>query len=210
MKTDIIRIDSTGNGMEQALNEVEKFAGYEGLDHKQALQLRLLGEELMGMFRGITGTSEANFYAEGQNGECSLHLEASVNVNRSKKDELLSLSKSGKNIAARGFMGKALELFEDFMLNYDDVQSYSAKNEGGYVPFMTLGMTGADTMDVASGMPFWSLEAYRSGVEQQKGSGDVDEEVWDELEKSIVANLADDVQIGVRDRHVQMVILKKF
>jgi hypothetical protein len=35
-------------------------------------------------------------------------------------------------------------------------------------------------------------------------------EEWDELEKSIVANIADEVQISIRDTTVEMVIFKKF
>ena len=35
-------------------------------------------------------------------------------------------------------------------------------------------------------------------------------EDWDELEKSVVANLADDVRIGIAGQDVEMVISKKF
>lgn len=36
------------------------------------------------------------------------------------------------------------------------------------------------------------------------------EEAWDELEKSIVAKLADDVQVGIRSGKVELVIRKRF
>ena len=35
-------------------------------------------------------------------------------------------------------------------------------------------------------------------------------EKWDELEKSIVAKLADDVIVGVRGKNVEIVIKKEF
>ena len=35
-------------------------------------------------------------------------------------------------------------------------------------------------------------------------------EAWDELEKSIIANLADDVLVGVRKDKVEILIIKKF
>ncbi len=33
---------------------------------------------------------------------------------------------------------------------------------------------------------------------------------WDELEKSIVANIADEVQVGVQKDSVELVIIKQF
>jgi hypothetical protein len=35
-------------------------------------------------------------------------------------------------------------------------------------------------------------------------------EAWDELEKSVVSNLADDVKVSINGRNVEMVILKQF
>jgi hypothetical protein len=36
------------------------------------------------------------------------------------------------------------------------------------------------------------------------------EEALDELEKSIVANIADDIQVSVEGNHIEMIIRKKF
>ena len=35
-------------------------------------------------------------------------------------------------------------------------------------------------------------------------------EEWDELERSIVANLADDVTVGVRNQKVRLTVIKTF
>ena len=35
-------------------------------------------------------------------------------------------------------------------------------------------------------------------------------EAWDELEKSVIASVADDVIVGVRGKRAEIVILKKF
>jgi hypothetical protein len=35
-------------------------------------------------------------------------------------------------------------------------------------------------------------------------------EAWDELEKSIVASIADDVSVYIKDSHVKIEITKKF
>ena len=35
-------------------------------------------------------------------------------------------------------------------------------------------------------------------------------EAWDELEKSIVANIADEVIVGARTNYVDIIVVKKF
>ena len=49
----------------------------------------------------------------------------------------------------------------------------------------------------------WTLSRYK---DSQKNS----EEPWDELEKSIIANLADDVIVSVKGNKVEIVIVKTF
>jgi hypothetical protein len=49
----------------------------------------------------------------------------------------------------------------------------------------------------------WTLSKYR---DSKKGEA----EPWDELEKSIIANLADDVVVSVKGKNVEIVISKKF
>ena len=49
----------------------------------------------------------------------------------------------------------------------------------------------------------WEFSQYKDEVEQ-------DSEEWDEMEKSIVANLADDVLIGTRKNYIDIVVVKKF
>ena len=65
MKTNEVLIDNHGSGMDDALREVEKFAVYQDLSHKDTLRLRLLAEEMMGMVRSVAGDFQACFWAEG-------------------------------------------------------------------------------------------------------------------------------------------------
>ena len=59
-------------------------------------------------------------------------------------------------------------------------------------------------------MTIWTLQTYRVDLDQARTDGDFAEEAWDELEKSIVAKLADDVAVGVRGDRIDLVIRKKF
>jgi hypothetical protein len=53
----------------------------------------------------------------------------------------------------------------------------------------------------------WTLDYY---VKQQKEGTAESGEAWDQIEKSIVAKLADDVIVGVRGKKVEIVIKKEF
>ena len=52
---------------------------------------------------------------------------------------------------------------------------------------------------------FWSLDQYRSSVKKDKQS-----EAWDEIEKSVLASVADDVIVGVKGTQADIIIVKKF
>ena len=73
----------------------------------------------------------------------------------------------------------------------------------GWIAFVD-GDGSIDAMDFE-----WSLLQYRSMVEKEKQQKKA-EEAWDELEKSVVANIADDVRVGVRGDIVEMTIIKRY
>ena len=103
MKTDVIQVNSRGQGFDRALEETARFAAWVGADHKKALQLRLLAEETLGMIRAITGVFEADFWIEStRSGACLLHLDAETIMDLSKKQDLIAISTDKKNAAAEG------------------------------------------------------------------------------------------------------------
>ena len=74
MKTDVIHVSSSGKGMNEALAQAEAAANYKSLSKKDAIRMRLLAEELLGMFRSIAGKTEADFWVEDENKSFELHL----------------------------------------------------------------------------------------------------------------------------------------
>ena len=203
METNRIIIKNNGTGRDRLFEELEKFATYQELSYKETLRLRLLAEELLGMVEEIVGDFGAYFWIEGEDKDVSLHLETYVEMDIAKREELLSVASSGKNMAARGVMGK---LLETYLLNYDEVSRYAA--DSGMNPFAydDYGMMNAG-MDWSTN--YWSLDRYRSDVEEHRSETE-GARAWDELEKSIVAKLADDVLVGIRSDKVKMIIKKKF
>ncbi len=51
----------------------------------------------------------------------------------------------------------------------------------------------------------WSMEKYKSELKKKN-----DEDSWDELEKSIVANIADDVSVNIVGSDVEIIVTKAF
>ena len=208
MQTDKIRVNSNGAGIESALEEVSKFSAYMELDGKSALRLRLLAEEMLGMVNAITGEFEADFWLEGERQKvCRLYLMAETRMNLSKKRELIEVSSDKKNAAYKGFMGKIRELMEEGVYMADEVNTATAD-----MPFLyrTMGVCDAETAAMNSYVYQWSLAKYRAGIDDAKESDEDATEAWDELEKSIVANIADDVRVGVKGDTVELVIEKNF
>lgn len=192
MKTDILTISSDGTNMEAALAQVDKVAAYKELSPKDMMVLRLLAEETMALVRAITGSVNGEFWMEDEDGVYTLHLQVTSLMDEQQKDQLLSASTSGKNEATRGFMGKIRSFFEP----------------SSSVPLFSAGLGGAPQMYNSY---VWSMGDYRDQLRQyneqnEKGA----REAWDELEKSVVGHLADDVKVSILGRTVEMTIETRF
>ena len=205
MKSDIIHVDSDGSGLDQALKQVELVSEYKSLPKKNALHLRLLAEEMTGMLSSITSELEADFWIEDETKDkkdtFSLHLVTETPMNTEKREKLLSVTSSGKNAAAKGIMGKIRDVFTRAFEPPDGsfAAEYSASN------MLYYGMNVGGVTPIA--MQVWSLNQYRDELEKNRGE---ESEEWDELERSIVANIADEVEVYIRDIEVELVIYKSF
>jgi hypothetical protein len=198
MKSDACVVKRGGLGLEKILTEVEKVTAYNGLQKKEALRLRLLAEELVGMLPELVKNFEGCFWLQNDEKKYELHVELSVGgLSKEKKDQLIAVSASKKNAAASGFMGKIRDIAENMLL-FSDEPSHDFFFEDEY-------LYGYGVADVHFSRA-WSLEHY---VEQRKTEKKLEDE-WDQLEKSIVAKLADDVIVGVRGKKVEIIIKKEF
>ena len=194
MKTDVIVVSSKENQMEEVLSIVEKVAVYKELSRKNALHLRLLAEEMMGMIHSIAREAYGEFWIADQNGVFELHLQMRTLLDDKQREQLISASTSGKNDATRGLMGKIRAFFE----------------MSGETPmFSGLFMLGSAPQ--MYGSLVWSMEDYREQLRQysEKHHDDA-QEAWDELEKSVIAHVADDVRVSIMGRTAEMTIIKKF
>ena len=199
MAVEKIKIKNDAAGVEAALEATERYAGQRGISGKNRIHLNILSEELIGMVKAITKEFEAEYWIDDEEGIIKLYLEAETVMDSEKKINLVSVSKSQKNEAAKGLMGKIRDVFEYMLFSPADVADMqlaqihtNAMMMGGYV--------GAIATDY-----IWSLERYRYDVKDAVANQEA-QEAWDELEKSVIANLADDVRVWVRGNKVRLVI----
>ena len=60
---------------------------------------------------------------------------------------------------------------------------------------------------MADALYSWSMQKYKSEIDAVRSE---ESEAWDELEKSIIANIADEVSVGVTKNSVELIVQKKF
>ncbi|MBQ7216627.1 MAG: hypothetical protein IJS39_11675 [Synergistaceae bacterium] len=204
MKAQGIKISNTGENMDEALNITEKAAESMGLNSRDTLRLRLLAEEMMSMVRAITGSFTADFWLEHEGRNCKMILSAKSDLDYGKRSEFLSVSTSGKNTAKVGIMEKIRGIFEAGL--YGMEQSFAAQAEYG-VGMYGVGMMGAADAGMTEAIYAWSMQKYKDEIAANRTEYP---DVWDELEKSIIANIADDVSVGARKDGVMLVVQKNF
>ena len=199
MKTDVIVVSSKGLRMEKALAEVDKVSAYKELSPKGAMHLRLLTEEMMGMMRSITGETEGKFWIEDKDGVYGLHLQVETRMTSTKREQLLAASSSGRNESARGLMGRLRDFFD------------RGADEDVSVMCSPMLLSGFQEYVAGSSLDWeWSMTRYEQaltdGVERHDEAAS---EAWDELEKSVVAHVADDIRVAIRGTRVEMTIEKE-
>lgn len=189
MKSDVISVSSRYDTTAEAIEQAEKVAVYGELSHKEALHLRLLAEEMMSMIRAIAGEVSGQFWIQNRRSHYELHLLVDTAMDEQKRKALLSTSKTGKNEANRGFMGKIRAFFEPM----EDVPIYFECQPDAMYQEIS-----------------WTMAGY-----QQKLENDMEHDregakaAWDELEKSVIGHIADDVKVSIRGHEVEMIVYKK-
>lgn len=204
MKSNVCKIEKGIKDLAVILKESEKVAVYNELTHKQTLQLRLICEEVDGMLPNIVDNFSGDFWIDFEDGVCKVNISLRFDeFTAEKKQGLVDIAKNKKNAATVGIVGKIRSALENVFLDQDSFGSNEMLLESRY-----FSMDYYNAADHFSGMDyacFWSLEQYRSTVKKEDKK-----EAWDELEKSVIASVADDVIVGVKGKRADIVIVKKF
>jgi hypothetical protein len=198
MKSNVCKIEKGTRDLAAILKESERVAEYNGLTHKQTLQLRLLCEEIDGMLPNIIEDFEGSLWIDFEDGVCKVNISIRIpEFNTEKKEELINIAKNKKNAAVVGIVGKIRNAIENFFLDEETREAFALSTG-------TLGLAAeySTSLDYSY---LWRLDEYRSFVKKEEQT-----EAWDEIEKSVIASVADDVIVGVKGKCAEIVIIKKF
>lgn len=197
MRSSVCKIEKGTGDLGAILAESEKVARYIGLDHKEAMKLRLICEEIDGLLPNITDEFEGDFWIDHEDGVCKVNVSIRIpEFNATKKKELISLANDKRNAAAVGIIGKIRNAIENFFLSEGSTDALDASS----ITFHTA--TGySEGVDYSY---LWSLQQYKDTMEKDET------ETWDELEKSVITSVADDVIVSIRGNSADIVIVKRF
>ena len=194
MKSNICKIEKDEKTLDRIFKECEKVAVYNELGPKQSLQLRLLCEELVNMLPSILSNFSGEFWIENSENSYEIYLSVNVeNMDVATRERLIKVSKNNKNSSVVGITGKIRAVF-DYMAMGSNAPAMTPAGRYGF----------SSTTDFSQ---IWSLRLYRESLEQEVVRKP---EVWDEFERSIIVNVADDVIVGVKGNNVNIIIKKNF
>lgn len=197
MVTNQCVLNGNDEDLKKVLEEVELAANYNQLAHKPSIQLRLLAEEMIGIEKGILGFVRGEFYMENEGNEYKLYLEAQLNLEASEREAFVNVSSSKSNEAYKGFKGKLLKVI--------DSMTGANAAAGGEVSPLASGYMENEVITgfQSNSLDLWQLTRYEEESKDNR-------EIWDEMEKSIVARLADEILIGFREGKLTMTVIKAF
>lgn len=190
MKSNVCGFKKNVVELENILVETDKIAQYNNLTKKESLRLRLLAEEMVALLTGLVEKFEGEFYVENDGKKYELHSIIKIpEMTSDVRKELIQFSTQKKNSASKGILGKIRNALDVMLLNLFE-------NESLYVlPY-------SDVVDYRYNYE-WSLNNYVNNCESKK-------EIDDELQKSIIGTVADNVLVSIKGDKVNIVITKEF
>ena len=191
MKSDRLWINGSIRRNSEADEILCDFAGRVGIVGKDFRHMSLLAEETLGMANQLLKDFDGEIWLETIPKGYEIILEADVRGNGKESTAIPD--------APEGFMAKIAEMLNCSYM-FENI-SEMPENLAAMLPdYLSYGFQKAGESPVWAGK--WSLSAYRNHLQNESGAG----MNLDELEKSIVASLADDVTIGIQGRRVRLVI----
>ena len=89
---------------------------------------------------------------------------------------------------------------------FEDIEEMPEELAGMLPDYMSYGIQEQKEAHAWAGS--WSLSAYRDNLRKRQGENPNAEPALEELEKSIVAHLADEATIGIHGHRIRLVISK--
>lgn len=200
-KSKVIAFDGSDDAVKKAINEAERYAVSENLGNSMKLRLRLISEELLTLTKSIPRLKDGSFYIERDGLDYEICFDASGKISKKTRDQLVEVSSSNTNDAYAGISGL-------FTRAIDSMVQMSINDKQG------VNSVAMDTMEESIGRADddyrWSYNIYK---EKEQDATDINDDMVeineDEIGKSMLMKMSDDIRISVRTNHVSMRVLVK-
>ncbi len=193
MISDKYKINSGMKDIAPALEIIEKTAAYCGFDRESTLQLRLMGEELLGMMQGIMLDYDGEFWLDTDGTTMNLHTEVKSEISQSEREKLVSIASSGQNTKPKGFMNKLRCLVESAFYSDLNTPPIYYANECSFF-----------SGDAGKYGYVWN---YSPSLEVSTSQQNKD---YDELEMSVLAKLSDNIVVSAYPPRISLTVSKSF
>ena len=197
MKTEKLWISGEVLRNNEADEILQDFAKANGITGRFFQHLRLLTEETLGMANHLLKDFNGEIWLESMASGYEIILEADVRESGAEKPVPAD--------APKGFMAKIAGVM-NCSYAFENVAEMPEDLAGMLPDYMSYGMRNSKTDTAWAGR--WSLSAYRFSLQERRKVNPEAEPVLEELEKSIVAQLADEVTIGIHGHRIRLVISK--
>ena len=179
-------------------NEIMKeFAEKNGITGKDCYHLGLLTEEALGMANQILNVYNGELWVESTASGYEIILEAAVHEKDGGKAVLTA--------SPEGFMAKIAGMMNCSYM-FENLSDMPEDLAGMLPDYMSYGIREGKEAHAWAGR--WYLSVYRQNLQKRKGENPTAEPALNELEKSIVAHLADEVTVGIHGHRIRLVISK--
>ena len=193
-KADKLWINGAIRRNAEAEEILRAFAEKAGISGKAFQHMSLLTEAIMGMANHLLKNFEGEIWLEDRPGGYAILLEADV---QESTEEIPG--------SPRGFMAKIAEMLNCSYM-FEDVDEMPERLAELLPDYMSYGIREEGRAPVWAGV--WSLSAYRQNLENRLRTPETGAEL-EELEKSIVARLAEEVTIGIQGHKIRLVVTGK-
>ena len=202
------------SGRSDILDEVERMAKDYKLIRRNQLQLRLLAEELICFLQKVPTEYEAAFWIEQRDDEFELHLKTQIPLGSDNRQKIGEYNPLESFDEVNGLMERLCDFFLINVKNYVN----TGKNYIDISDKVTSCFCGLGILN-------WSFERYNKRIKDiysDMNNGkyiDIQKKdildkmipaMSDEIDKSIIAQLSDDIYALMQKNNIEIIVQKKF
>ncbi len=183
-RTEKYTVAYTGSNEEEILDGVEHFTWRMGCTRKEKMQIRLLTEEMISLIANTTSAANIEVTYTEKGRICTVRARMDSELDGDIKDKIEKMAESGKTPkGGNGMIGRLSGVAAKILTSGNHIE--------GQV---------------------WSLKEYIASVrdEDYQGSRKERDLAMEEIEQSIIANLADDVKVKFNQENLVIEAVKNF